>query len=92
MNVSQRNYYLLYFCQTDSLGNLLDLRDKTNCPCLANFAKKSSSELQRLVTTAIDNQMKALVEAEGKNSSLLISLRSELTDVSRSLQPKSLLA
>jgi hypothetical protein len=32
--------------QTDSLGVIKDLRDKSSCPCLKNFAKMSSAELQ----------------------------------------------
>lgn len=65
----------------DTLGQILDLRNKETCPCLSNFIKMPSHELKDLCVKAIQNQMKALVEAEGEDVSLLQDLKTELADV-----------
>ena len=62
----------------------MDLRNKDNSPCLRTFAKMESAELQRLCILAIENQMKALIEAEGEDGcrKLLHNLKQTLGDVS----------
>jgi hypothetical protein len=69
--------------RTDSLGQILDLRDKTNCPCLSNLVKKPSSELKELAVTAIKNQMTALKAAEGEDCRMLEDLSSELGEIKK---------
>eukprot|EP01035_Chromulina_nebulosa_P018073 gene18073-23721_t len=65
----------------DTLGHILDLRNKQTCPCLSNLIKKSSLELKELCIRAIENQMKALKEAEGEDCVLIYTLKAELADI-----------
>lgn len=74
--------------RTDSLGKILDLRDKTNCPCLANFEKKSSAELKELCIKAYENQMSELIEVAGKEDNLLFVLKNELREI-KHIDPKA---
>lgn len=70
---------------TDSLGEILDLRDKSTCPCLSNYAKKPSAEIKELCTVAIEAQMKALIAAEGEKNCrvLLDTLKTNLAEIKK---------
>jgi hypothetical protein len=57
------------YTKGESVGKLLDLRDKTACPCFNNFARKPATELQQLLLTAIQKQKEELILHEGKGSS-----------------------
>jgi hypothetical protein len=67
----------------DALGTILDMRDKSTCPCLKNFAKMGSAELKDLCVKAYEGQMEALSKAEGAESKLLTQLKMELKEVNR---------
>eukprot|EP01041_Mallomonas_annulata_P009471 gene9471-19666_t len=66
---------------TANLGHILDLRDHSKCPCLRNFAKKSTEELKNLCVQAIKAQLAQLIEAEGSNPKLERRLKDELKQV-----------
>lgn len=56
----------VYLCTAgDEVGAIKDFRDKEKCPNFNNLAKKSSEELQTLLITALTEQRKQLIEAEG---------------------------
>jgi hypothetical protein len=57
------------YTKGESVGKLLDLRDKSTCPCFNNFARKSASELQSLLLAAIQKQKEELILHEGKGTS-----------------------
>jgi len=57
------------YTKGESVGKLLDLRDRTTCPCFNNFARKPASELQQLLLTAIQKQKEELIQHEGKGTS-----------------------
>lgn len=63
------------------MGQILDLRDQSTCPNLKNFIKKPSSELKELCTSAIQNQIQTLINAEGENVPLIQTLKTELAKV-----------
>jgi len=67
--------------RTDSLGTILDLRDKTNCPSLKNMITKPSSELKELCRKAYENQIQQLIEAEGEDVKLVRVLKRELKEL-----------
>lgn len=67
--------------QADTLGKILDLRDKAECPCLVNFVKKPSAELKERCITAIENQIKSLEDLEGEDS--VKELKTQLREVKR---------
>ena len=75
----------IFILQLDSLGNILDLRNKEKIPCLSNFSKKSSRELKEMCLLAIQNQMQQLAAAEGDKCKLYSSLRAELAEVRNAL-------
>lgn len=69
----------VYVCtSTANLGHILDLRDRSTCPCLINLSKKGSAELKALARQAILEQVRQLREAEGADSRLEAKLRAEL--------------
>jgi hypothetical protein len=74
------NYYSKPSAQADTLGKILDLRDKKQCPSLSNFIKKPSSELKDLCITALENQIKAVRELEG-DESIIKDLTKDLREV-----------
>ena len=48
-----------------SVGKIVDKRDRSTAPSFANYARKSSEELQGLLLKALAKQKGQLVEAEG---------------------------
>ena len=50
----------------DSVGEIIDKRDKASCPNFTNMCKKPASELKALAVKALDNQKIALEEAGEK--------------------------
>lgn len=65
----------------DSLGKILDLRDKKNCPSLKNLSQRSAKELQQLCLTALENQLEQLQKAEGEDAPLCNVLRKKMKEV-----------
>ena len=63
----------VYVCTSQggdaAVGHLLDLRDKSQTPSFGHFCQKTSQELQQLLLKALQEQKKALVEAEGSGTS-----------------------
>jgi hypothetical protein len=56
----------VYVCTAgDDVGKIMDVRDREKCPSFNNFAKKSAEELQKLLLTALEEQKKQLIAAEG---------------------------
>ncbi|CAM9168007.1 unnamed protein product [Ascophyllum nodosum] len=52
----------IFICvEGDDIGKLLDVRNKSTCPCFTNFAKKTSEELKKLLEVALTKQKEALV-------------------------------
>lgn len=62
----------------DSLGQVLDLRDKANCPSLKQLSKRSCKELQELCLKALRNQIVAVKDAEGDECALVRALHFEI--------------
>ena len=60
--------------RTDSLGNIIDLRNKETCPCLRNFKSYPCADLKKLCIDAYEKQMDILKEHEGDESALAIKL------------------
>jgi len=78
-----KKYIIVFpFLQVDSLGQILDLRNKDTCPCLKNVSKWSSAEIKDLSMKAFEQQMKELEEAEGSEVKLMRSLKAEYRAVS----------
>ena len=46
--------------QTDSLGEILDLRDKTTCPNLINISSYHASKVKQLLLKALETQIEVL--------------------------------
>eukprot|EP01032_Pedospumella_encystans_P027405 gene27405-30976_t len=63
--------------RVDSLGQILDLRNKESCPCLKNVSKWSSAEIKDLSMKAFEQQMKELEEVEGSEVKLMRTLKAE---------------
>jgi len=58
----------VYVCvKGPKIGALLDNRDESTSPCFSNLIQKSTAELKELLASALENQRKALREAEGSN-------------------------
>lgn len=56
----------VYICTKGaSIGKIVDKRDKSTAPSFANYARKSSEELQGLLLKALAKQKAQLIEAEG---------------------------
>ena len=56
----------VYICtRGSSIGKIVDKRDRSTAPSFANYARKSSEELQGLLLKALAKQKGQLVEAEG---------------------------
>lgn len=72
---------------TKVIGNIIDKRDQSTCPCLRNFSKKSSQELKELCIKAYEEQIHQLIDAEGPNTKLERSLRRELQEI-KSIKPE----
>ena len=59
----------VYICTKGaSIGRIVDRRDKSTAPSFANYARKSSEELQGLLLKALAKQKAQLVEAEGSGT------------------------
>lgn len=59
----------VYICtQGSNVGKFLDKRDHTQAPSFQNFARKSSMELKETLLKAIEEQLKVLIEHEGKGT------------------------
>lgn len=67
--------------QTDSLGTIVDLRNKETAPCLSNFAKMDTTELKGLCILAYEKQIAALAAAEGDKGKLMSELKLEIKEV-----------
>jgi len=56
----------VFICtQGSDVGKFLDKRDHTKSPSFKNFSKKNSAELKEMLLSAIEKQMKVLLEHEG---------------------------
>ena len=58
------------YTKGESVGKVLDLRDKSTCPCFQNFAKKTASELQSLLLIAIQKQKEELILHDGTGTTI----------------------
>ena len=59
----------VYICTKGaSIGKIVDKRDKSTAPSFANYARKSSEELQSLLLKALAKQKAQLIEAEGSGT------------------------
>lgn len=59
----------VYICtQGSNVGKFLDKRDQAQAPSFKNFARKSSMELKETLLKAIEEQLKILVEHQGKGT------------------------
>eukprot|EP01031_Cornospumella_fuschlensis_P043646 gene43646-53376_t len=67
--------------KSESLGTILDLRNKANCPNLRNLSAWSARDLQEKVITAYEKQMEVLEQMEGAESKLYRQLKAELREV-----------
>lgn len=66
----------VYICtQGGNVGKFLDKRDHTRAPSFQNFARKSSAELKETLLKAIEEQLKVLIEHEGKGTTTEKELR-----------------
>eukprot|EP01038_Epipyxis_sp_PR26KG_P007112 gene7112-9706_t len=74
--------------RTDTLGRILDLRNKDNSPCLTNLSKYTSAKLKELCIKAIEEQIKQLREHEGDDTALEPILKDELKTV-KNIDPAS---
>mmetsp|Transcript_9940 Transcript_9940/g.16650 ORF Transcript_9940/g.16650 Transcript_9940/m.16650 type:complete len:213 (+) Transcript_9940:58-696(+) len=74
--------------KVDSLGHILDLRDKETCPCLSNVCKWPSEQIKAMCIKAYDEQMKQLQAAEGDECKLMRELKKELQEI-RAVDPSS---
>ena len=66
----------------DSLGHILDLRNKDTCPSFSNMRKMDSAKIKELCVLAYTKQMEQLIDVEGSTVQLLRTLKSELREVS----------
>ena len=74
----------VYVCTSgDSVGKIMDLRDKNKCPSFANFAKKTSKELKELLLKALEEQKRRLIEAEGEGTATEKEIKDELKRVKK---------
>mmetsp|Transcript_8965 Transcript_8965/g.20203 ORF Transcript_8965/g.20203 Transcript_8965/m.20203 type:complete len:206 (+) Transcript_8965:44-661(+) len=74
----------VYICvRGECMGQLLDNRDAATCPNFDNFRRKGAEELKKLLETALTEQKKALIEAEGPGSAYEDSLKKELAWLSK---------
>jgi len=62
----------------NSKGVLFDFRDKSTCPSFNNLFAKSSTELRRLLTTALEKQLEELKAQTDCNPELVKQLGKEL--------------
>ena len=67
--------------QVDSLGQIVDLRDKSTCPSLKNISQWPSAKIKEHCIIAYTKQMEQLAEAEGTEGRLMRKLKSELHKV-----------
>ncbi|KAL7435409.1 hypothetical protein ACHAXH_006382 [Discostella pseudostelligera] len=59
----------VYICtQGSNVGKFIDRRNHEQSPSFRNFARKSSEELKELLLTAIEKQMKELIQHEGEGT------------------------
>merc|ERR1712194_642749 len=66
----------VYICtQGGNVGKFLDERDHTRAPSFQNFARKSSAELKETLLKAIEEQLKVLIDHEGKGTTTEKELR-----------------
>ena len=69
----------------ESLGHIVDLRNQSTCPCLANYIKKPSKELKELCLAALHEQVKQLIQAEGEANcrQLCDNLKKKIADIKK---------
>jgi len=67
--------------RNDSLGSIVDLRNKATCPSFRNFNEFHCKKLQEMCIEAYKKQMEVLEEAEGAGTKLMRLLKSELREV-----------
>lgn len=65
----------------ESLGQVLDLRDKKNCPSLKNLSKRHTKDLKEMCVEALSNQLKQLHEFEGEDAPLSLKIKRTLKEV-----------
>lgn len=65
----------------ESLGQVLDLRDKKNCPSLKNLSKRHTKDLKEMCVEALTNQLKQLQEMEGEDEPLCLKIKKTLKEV-----------
>lgn len=73
--------------QSDSLGTILDLRNKSNCPNLVNLSAWPSEKLIQTLEQAYEKQMLLLAQHEGEDCALYRMLKAELKEIRR-INPK----
>ncbi len=66
----------------DSLGQILDLRNKETCPSLKNVSGWSSEKIKELCMKAYEQQMRDLEDSEGTEVRLYRTLKAEYKAVS----------
>lgn len=71
----------IYLIKVDSLGHILDLRNKETCPSYRNMIKLHTNKLKELCMKAYEKQIEILLEQEGSQLKLIRTLKSELREV-----------
>ena len=70
------------------VGHIMDVRDKENCPCFANYAKKPSSELKELLLKALEEQKKQLIKTEGEGTVTEKEIDEDIKWVTKKVKPE----
>ena len=65
----------------DSLGAVLDLRDKKNCPSLKNLSTRPAKELQELCLAALAKQQAELQAEEGEDAALCAVIKKKRQEI-----------
>lgn len=74
----------VYICtEGEEVGTIKDFRDKENSPTFSNLVKKSSEELKALLTNALTEQKRQLIDSEGADTNTEKELNSLLKWVAR---------
>lgn len=74
----------VYACSAgDKVGHILDLRNNEERPSFANYAKKTSKELQEMLLTAMEEQKRQLIEGEGSGTETEKELDQEIKKIQR---------
>lgn len=74
----------VYICTSgDKVGHIMDTRDKEQCPSFQNYAKKSSKELKEMLLTALEEQLRQLIEHEGAGTPTEKDIKEDIKTVKR---------